>query len=364
MSSMSRNKLLCTLVLAGSLLLSACQSGSTAQTDGVLLTDALILPDQANYTTIPVESTTYQRSGQGAAAVAYPVYANLSWENGDARFLECLVSPGTEVKKGDVLVRVDIEASTVRLQSLQLQLKRAQEDFEAGKAERLDEIHDMAYRVQYSRQMLPLQQELLQIDYEKYVYETEREISEIREEISDLQKTLQENTIVAPFDGVIDNIRPHNPGDRIATGEAMLTMHSTDRFLLSVSGTVHNLRYNMPVSIMTGNRDNPQTYTGRVVCAPNIAPSAEEIDYALVKMDDGITDDMFQFSTTYQCTVEELGNVLVVNREAVETDSAGSFVYILEDGIVKKRYVEAQLNNMEAVWILDGLSEGQSLVLD
>ena len=42
----------------------------------------------------------------------------------------------------------------------------------------------------------------------------------------------------------------------------------------------------------------------------------------------------------------------------------GEYVYVLEDGIVKKRYVVTGFSNSSQVWILDGLSAGQTLVLD
>ena len=66
----------------------------------------------------------------------------------------------------------------------------------------------------------------------------------------------------------------------------------------------------------------------------------------------------------YQFNVEELQDVLLVDWRAVDSENGKSYVYVLEDDMVQKRYVAPGLNNREKVWILDGLHEGQTVIAD
>ena len=70
------------------------------------------------------------------------------------------------------------------------------------------------------------------------------------------------------------------------------------------------------------------------------------------------------FQMEYQANSQELKNVLLVDKDAVQKEEGKYFVYLLEDGVVHKRYVSLGLENKKSVWILDGLSEGQELILD
>ena len=56
--------------------------------------------------------------------------------------------------------------------------------------------------------------------------------------------------------------------------------------------------------------------------------------------------------------------MLLVDWRAVDSENGKSYVYVLEDDMVQKRYVAPGLNNREKVWILDGLHEGQTVIAD
>ena len=66
----------------------------------------------------------------------------------------------------------------------------------------------------------------------------------------------------------------------------------------------------------------------------------------------------------YYSEEESVKQVVMVDRSAVHKDDNGSYVYILNDGILQKRYVLCGLSNVDHVWIIDGLTEGQTLVLN
>jgi hypothetical protein len=67
-----------------------------------------------------------------------------------------------------------------------------------------------------------------------------------------------------------------------------------------------------------------------------------------------------EFTAKYQ----ELKDVLLVSKEAVRKEDGKTYVYILEDGVVHKRFVTVGLSGKTHAWILDGLREGQAVILD
>jgi multidrug efflux pump subunit AcrA (membrane-fusion protein) len=60
----------------------------------------------------------------------------------------------------------------------------------------------------------------------------------------------------------------------------------------------------------------------------------------------------------------ELSGVMVLPSAAVYNEDGRRFVYLYEDGIMKKRYVTVGMSSVDSVQILDGLAVGQKVVLD
>ena len=62
--------------------------------------------------------------------------------------------------------------------------------------------------------------------------------------------------------------------------------------------------------------------------------------------------------------LEEKENVLTVPIEAIVVDDEGSYVEVLDNGKIKKTYVEIGLESEDYSEILSGISEGTVVVTD
>lgn len=60
-------------------------------------------------------------------------------------------------------------------------------------------------------------------------------------------------------------------------------------------------------------------------------------------------------------TAEEEG-VLLLPVEAVNIDNNGSFCFIIENGILTKKYITTGISSIEYIQILEGLAEGDEVV--
>lgn len=335
----------------------------------VIAGEQLLMSSQGNYEIAAVQKGDYVKESQGSASVVYPIRTELSWENGSARYDEILVRKGDVVKEGEVLATFVIEESDVELQELKLKLQRTEEQFEKEKQERLTAIAKAkedakeelnAHRLTIAEQNI----EKLQISYEKYIYQTEKEIANLKEQMEEISEILEDNQLVAPYDGIIESVITYNQGDKVTAGKTLITMYSTEGYLLKADGAEGKLRYNMDVTIETGRKNDRKTLTGKVIAASNILPTTVSQSYTVIQVDGNVSPDTFVQSIQYKGNTEELRDILLVKKKAVHTEDKKNYVYTWENETVLKRFVVKGLNNLEDIWILDGLSEGQSVILD
>lgn len=363
---MSKNKgIAAVLLLLVILSLAAC--GEKEQSP-LLTVETLTEPQQVNYKTVQTRQDDYVKTASGQVSAVYLLWAELSWNKSNARYQEILVKTGQQVKKGDVLAIFDIEGSKAEQEELKLKLSRAQADATTGAEERLAAIQDAQTATEgltsHELQIAMLKLDKLQAEYEQFVYQSQRETEELKESLKALEQEHAEDTLLAPFDGVIKTVISYHPGDQVPAGQVLITMHATDQLFLEAKDTSGNLRYNMEVTIEAGSKEQRKSFSGRVVAAPNILPAELSQSLTLIELDEDISEEELRISPQYQCNTEELQDILIVDRKAVNTEDKKSYVYVLEEGMVQKRYIVPGFSNMDVVWVLDGLSAGQSLIVD
>lgn len=356
------------ILMACLCLLTACQKEEVSL-DEPILDEELLTPEQVNYDITLVEKGNYVKNSQGSAALEFPIWADLSCETSDTRLKEIFVKKGDSVKKGDILVTFERKADTIALEELELQLKRKKESLEADKADRMEEITiaEEALEEIYTHQELRiavLNIEKKRISYEKMVYQTEKSIKDLEERIEELKEDLENNKLIAPFDGVIEKVVSFHAGSLLEKGETILSMYSPEIMLFKVKSANGKLRYNMDVTVTAGRKNQIKSYAGKVVTASNILPYTISKDYALIKLNVDAPESDFNSNIKFSGTFQEIRNVLLVDRNAIEKEDNKSFVYILENDIISKRYISEGYDNREQVWVLDGLYEGQSLILN
>ena len=84
----------------------------------------------------------------------------------------------------------------------------------------------------------------------------------------------------------------------------------------------------------------------------------------MVELDEEVSSDFFKGNIRYRGISEEVCNVLQIEKKAIEREAGKEFVYILDGDMVQKRYIKTAMNTVDIVWVLDGLYEGQTLIVD
>lgn len=369
---MLKNKMLPVLLLVLALFLAGCQE--KAQADS-LIPDSLMVPEQINYETTQVEKRTYTDwSGTTELNPVYPVNDQLFWTVENSRVNKYLVKNGT-VEAGTPLMVFDVAESKADLEELRLQLQRKQEETSNGKAEREAAISaakaDMEGLTSHDLEIAKLTVEKLQAEYEQFVYQSDREISRIRERIAVLEEAAGNDTLIAPFDGVIQSTSTTKIGEPNNVSSSLYYLESRDTYFLKVAD---DFPYNAKLLFYSYEefesyedadaflREGKVLFTGTVVAAPNILPDSVQQD-AWVKLDGDMADISFEeledMNVMWFYTSEEIQDILSVNTAALHSEGDNYYVNILEDGIIKKRYVLRGKGN----WIIDGVTEGETLIL-
>lgn len=355
------------LLLSVGAVFSGCAKETVAQNAG-LMEETFTTPTDVNYETVEAAYGDYVVSAIGNVSAVYLQKAELSWDKSGSRFNEVLVEKGQEVKKGDVLITFTVESSKADLVELYLQRERKWDAYLEGKEKRLAEIEAAKQKAQllssYDQQIENLKIEKLQAQYDAYVFETTRSVYAIDDKIREKEAVIEDNALIAPFDGVIDKVSNVYIGAETTSGQVLITMHSTENMLLQAKGAASDLRYNMPVTIVSGRGATAKYHSGRVVVAPNVLPSDVSSDQVLIKLDEDIKENDLSKQISYQANKELLQNVLLVPQGALNMELGKNFVHVLEGENVETKYVVVRYTRNSDIWVMEGISDGQVLVVD
>lgn len=353
------------LILASAMCLAGC---GKEQEQSLLLQEELLAYDKANYKTVQVGMGDYQKESTGDVSVFYPLRSELCWENGEVRLAECLVKEGQKVKQGDALMRFESEEDRVQLETLRIQLERSKEAFEEEDTKRLEELQAAKTKAEdLENEDLTIAEwkiEKQQAGYEQFRYQHEIEVRGIERQIAAIKEEAEADVLTAPYDGIVEDVARLHEGDQVYNGQWLLSMYSTDKVLFKAEKAADKLRYNMDVTIEVGALNARKSYSGKVVTAPAILPASLSQDLILIELDQEIEANLLKGSILFRGISEEVQDILMVERQAVHREGGKDYVYVLEGDMIQKRYVEIGLNSLEGVWILDGLEEGQTLIVD
>lgn len=356
------------LLLFLCLILCACKK----EDDVSVGADLLYVQDggsDAGYRFSAVEQKDYIIEKQGVASLVYPMTEALSFDKEGARFEEVLVRKGDKVTKGQVLATFLIESDQVAMEELALALDRTEQEYGREKGKKLYEITSAEEKLTEisglsEKEIAEKRIEILKMQYEKYCYQTEKQMETLKDRIEEIKEKQAQNCLTAPFDGIVSSVRSYNVGDKVTAGAEILTVYSPERVLLTVKNENNQFRYNMPVSLEVGNGNNRSVFQGRVVTAPEVMPEGEVLHNVLIVLDEEVKASELSGNIRYQCNTIEIRDVLVADNQTISWEEQTAYVYIYENGKLCKRAVKVGMNNSKEAWILDGVTEGKSLVLN
>lgn len=365
--------LLAALLAAGAL--TACAGGEAAQ--GPLLLTAAG-EQAANERTVRVERGTLVQEFRASASVQSVREVTVYLEAEDAQFVEHRVQNGQRVEAGDVLSVFRKRSDNVRLAEIEVELQGLAAEREDGLYDRdkadedlREQLYELeilpsdekTYRVYVQGQVLQAQLARSALEREQFLLrleERERKLSAEREEILAGERDL---TVIAPVSGVVTGLQTLSPGENCEAGRALLRVYDLERYLLRAGeGILGELRVGQAVTIEYGPADERKTAPGVVVSAQSLLPPDLDAGGAAVAVQEDIpAADLVNPSVVSQEKILE--DALLLPRTAVGSENGQSYVLLRKDGSPRKRFVQVGPQSNDQVVILDGVTEGQEVVL-
>jgi RND family efflux transporter MFP subunit len=186
--------------------------------------------------------------------------------------------------------------------------------------------------------------------------------------------------IRAPYDATVlsvasektDALRPLQAGDAVETGQPVVTIAAKGGFIVRTKVDEQDA-----ISVRTGQRatiageDFPhRTLSGRVIgisplalksgdspASPRTVPVTIAIDGAPAYLRDGMSVDVNILTT-------QLAHAIVIPNEAIESDSTGSYVYVMREGAARRQPVHVGASNDNSSVIESGLHPGDAIVAE
>lgn len=366
-----KSRILALTLALGMLTLSACGVAPETATEAQILKGAASgsgAEGENVYETTTVRVGNYEKIINFDGSLFYPETTSVSYTGESAQLIEWLVEDGDEVKKGDILATVQIEYDTVELKEMELALERMKSDYDwqlismKESLENLKNNWQLAEAGSTAKKRAELEYQKAEKKLELYRLSALAGIDAQKQRIDAFNERIQVTGIVAESDGIVQGRAYLKAGEVVPQGQSLLTIYDPDVVWMRVTDSTGDIRYNMDVTIETGNKKNRVTMHGKVVAADNILPDSLRRGIAYLELLD-MPEDVTWNTTQIKVKAIDIAEVLLVERQAVESTDGGNFVYLLEDGTLHRRQIVRAGQSTAGCWVLMGLEEGQEVVI-
>lgn len=263
-----------------------------------------------------------------------------------------------KVKKGELLVKIDSGDVEIRMklqektvQKIQLQLDNQKKYYNQYKSLPAD------------AQPSPKEMESMKLNIDT----TQIDLDSAKISLEDLRKKYQESMIQAPFDGIVTYIADLKAGDMLEAYKTIITVSDPkDLQIYYKSADDTSLQ-----DIRTGMSDVKVTYKGKeyqgvVALAPDNIPknaTEKQKDSLLINVNNLNQDATIGDSVEFVIDLQKKSNVIVIPLNAIRDYMGSNTVQVLDGESKKQVNVETGIKNEVEVEIVNGLSEGASVIL-
>ncbi len=169
--------------------------------------------------------------------------------------------------------------------------------------------------------------------------------------------------VTADFDGIVTEVSVAS-GTAAAEGTPLITLASADDMCVEVLVSKYNLE-NLKTDQEAVISFQDKEYKGKISYISKIAQATESgSSMVMVKIHIDTPDDALILGLDAKVMIN-LGtaeNVLIVPISAVNSDTNGDFVYVVEEGVVVKKYVTTGMASTEEMEIKSGIQQGEKVI--
>lgn len=361
----------------------------------------LVKQSAVKYSTVAVERGEVEISTEAPARTEGAVSVKLSFTEASGRISYIKNTPGTVLKKGDIVAELDNDFIKKSLEQAKINLEKAKITYEELKksssaAPEIDleiaktelekqryEYNELAKRLgnssneedKYTLKIAKLNLEKSEAEYKKLVESSGKEDAKLRLakldveqqqlEVEKYEKELKNTILYSPVNGVIKEGSSVSIGDTVSVGTQLALVEDTSsvKIVARVNASeILDLKDGSTVMIKWEEKEYPAT-------AREIKENEKDSDKPnFIFIPDREIPSLEAGKTLYFKFVKaKHTNVLRIPKNAVVIatgDTSGyATVSVLEDGIVVEKQVLLDLIGTAFVEVKSGLSEGELVVI-
>lgn len=347
------------IVFLSALSFTACKS------EEKLISSDLMMIDDNEMVSSEVKTGKLSKTINIEAASFYPINADISPEQSGVILEEIMVKNLDYVHKGDLLAKVRAytadeiaeKEAYIATKEADLNSKLAYYESEESRLNSLKALTQNSIEKSIYEQMII--ENSLNRDYA--VNSANNELDTLKNELEVINSVSGDCNIYAPFDGVIESVKINNEGSILSSSTVVFEMYSIDTVVVYFDdpGDVY---YNNKVTVTAGTGDNKQVIDGVVMGADHYLSPVIRQGKVYVRLE-GDYDKENLDSLMVELEINEAENVLITKSSGINKINDKSYVYIMEDGKLKRRHVLTADSDDENTWILQGIDEGDIVYL-
>lgn len=339
--SFKRNKI---LGMSFVLLISASLTGcSLLPAEETALKPPLVKPAQENYRTVVVEKGTISQEINGNGTLESTNFEVAQFKGQGGRISKMLVSSGDVVKKGDLLVQLNVDGLDIQLKEQELSVERAKLSVKQTKLSGDSDSLNIAQ---------------LQLEIEKL-------------KLDRLKTTSDSKQLVAEMDGQVTFVEDLEPGDFVDAYQTLVIISDPSKLRISLgveTGTdLSAVNVGYPALVVLGTTE----LKGKVVQTPSSAPTTlnQKLQerYAktlFIELPDLPADAKIGAFADVKIILQQREDVLKIAKSGVRSFLGRTFVRTLEDGNkIREIDIETGIKGSTEIEITKGLEEGAVVVL-
>lgn len=320
--------------------------------------------DDSFYRTTTVEYGTMSVEAQMSVSCEYTQQTEIQFEYpcGVPVFMGYLVKRDDYVIKGQPIAEIEIRVDDIAVEELRLKLQRAEEARDAY-YENMEKQLENAKRAAEEntgtqKTLAGLRLEQLEMEFEKNRVTVDEGVEALQEELEAYESAAEVTQILAPESGMVGWLNYYKNGEILPNDTVLGGIYSRSNVMFYITDQSGVLRYGMKVTFTDKTK---RTYAGTVVSCPGkYLSEGFETNTAYIRPD--VMPEVWEDLQAAYETIH-IENVLLVSESAVKSDKNGSYVVELEDGKLTKRYFTAGKTVKGVCYVIDGLTEGMTVVI-
>jgi len=322
---------------------------------------------EITYKTIVVERGTFLQTKTESGAIYYPNTVDLCCEYPNAILTEKFkFKDRVALTAGDVIATFTFDVSETELQRKELALDEAVRARDAqieSYLAKIDQYTDAAMEDGVAGRIAALRKKNAQVDLALYQSTADKNLSDQWEALEEYRSRFTDKTLVAPEDSIVLWSAELEQGTVLKEGAKLLTYTTDEPLYICVDSPASEILASSSPGLVVEVGFSSKYVKGVVVASP-VGIDAKLNNSNIYIRCDELTQIDYRSSYNVVFPLLEINNALLVKKEAVRKDDDGYYVLLLQDGRAVRQNILCGPGNKDYFCILDGLEEGQELIVD